>query len=81
MYKPHLPAQPFRFIIFPTGTPPAAVWSRKSPPVIPDIEDAESRADDVECRVDDVKCRIKDILLDINEAETRLDTLENDFGC
>ena len=32
MYKPHLPAQPIRFIIFP-NTPLAAVWSRKSPSV------------------------------------------------
>ena len=49
--------------------------------VISDIEDAENRAADLECSVADLECRIKDILADINEAETRLDTLENDSEC
>lgn len=49
--------------------------------VISDIEDEESRVDDLECSVDDLECRIKDLLADINEAETRLDTLENDSEC
>ena len=42
--------------------------------VISDIEDAESRADDLESR-------IEDILADIDEAGTRLGTLENDSEC
>lgn len=49
--------------------------------VISDIEGAESRADDLECRIDDIECRIKDILAGINDAETRLDPLENDSEC
>ncbi len=39
--------------------------------VISDIEEAESR-------VGDLESRIEDILVDIDEAGTRLDTLEND---
>lgn len=42
--------------------------------VISDIEDAESR-------VGDLESRIEDILADIDEAGTRLDTLENDSEC